>query len=682
MELLKDYEHNLKYKMVTTKDNCVIICFYKFNTYSREKYSEAEVVTLTNSTREMVDLALTEALHNKKELIKQTIIKTRYTDLYGIDRFNNDIVEYLDARPNTKEIHLINSNPEFEILFEPKVFQAMCRNSNRLVIELGDGGFRTDSTPFDNIEYLEFVDGNWLISSDCTVTIKDLVIRNGTINTYNKSERVSNSLNIIIGNSFTGSIVNVYSTIRVNIQYSSEVFGTSYSSSRMNISFFNIYGQEVTSDDYNDHRFNIFGFNRVNLGDIDIRDEVQHGNLIYIHNVNNAIICSVHRYVTTTNRPGNVILVEEVGSFKIHNINYITDEKSFVYADSSILKIISKKESELKKSFQIYDTTVENNANNRITILDVVDTKLDLLYLADCKIGSNIDVFREIGDSEVKRISYSNVSLSCEGSLAFDHSSELSFFQCNVDVKHILSTNIPKMAFIESTLKFEKFNIDYNKGNIPKCTFDNSQIIGKRLQFFNNSTEEESKANIVDTKVFVDTINIDNYTLAITNGIIKCKNFKTYGKSTSFDSSVLSFCENSSETNYTINSSVTGKIVLDDYSDDNIMNFTIEDKQFYFTTSSLDIIALVKNPKFTLSTNTPLNVNIERIYTNSINFKLLKTYDFETKCKIIKHLNYDNVLQDFKIINDSELISEINKHTDELGQTIFEIGLKEPIEEE
>ena len=677
MELLKDYDNDFIYRFVTTKDNCVIICYYKYNTYSTSRYSEAEVKTLTEETEKAINIEFIECLQGRKENTSQTVVKRCHADLYGIDRFNNDIVDYLNKRPNVNEVFLISGNQEYQILFEPKVFQAMCKNSKRITIEIGEGGFRTDSTQFDNIERIEFIDGTWLVGEDTTVTVKDLVIRNGIINTYNKSDKVSNTLNLIIGNSLTGSRFSIYSTVRCSIQYSSTVFNTSYGESRVKLPIVQFFGQETTETDINDHRLSIFGFNRLNIGDIIINDEVQYGNLLKLNNINIAVICGIKRRVTGTNRPGSVILVEEVGEFKVHNIQYLTDVKSFVYEDSSIIKMITKDSSQLKKSFQIYDTTVVNNSTNKITILDIVNTEVELLYLADCVIGPNVNIFRQNEESKIKRISYSGVQMVCDGSVTFNQITEMSLYECTFEIKNIMSTDLPKLAIMDSTIKFDKLNIDYTDGNVPKCTINNSQLIGGRLQLFNNSEVDESKTTITDSKLFVDTILIDNYTVTLTGGMIKSKKFTSRGKSITFDSTVFSFYEASKKAEIFIDASTTGKIVLDDYDDTNEMDIVINDQQFYFNTSSLDIIAYLQNPKLRISTNTPMNVIIERLSTDSINFKLSGNYDSERKCKITKHLDSNNPTQDFKVINDSELYADVTKSSDNLGNTIFEVGLKE-----
>ena len=677
MELLKDYDSDFIYRFVTTTDNCVVICYYKYNTYSTSKYSEAEVKTLTEETEQTINIKFDECLQGRKENTSQTVIKRCHADLYGIDRFNNDVVSYLNQHPNVNEVFLISGNQEYQILFEPKVFQAMCKNSKRITIEIGEGGFRTDSTQFDNVERIEFIDGTWLVGEDTTVTVKDLIIRKGIINTYNKSDKVSSNLNLIIGNSLIGSRFSMYSTVRCSIQYSSTVFNTSYNDSIIKLPIVQFFGQEVTETDINDHRLSIFGFNKLNIGLISINDEVQYGNLLKLNNINSVIICGIKRYVTGTNRPGNIILVEEVGEFKVHNIQYITDVKSFVYEDSAIIKIITKDPSELKKSFQIYSTTVINNSTNKITIFDIDNTEVELLFLADCIFGPNVDVFRQNKESKLKRISYSSVQMTCDGSVSFDQVTEMALYDCVFKIKNIMSTDLPKLAIMNSTIYFDKLNIDYSNGNVPKCTINNSQLIGKRLQLFNNSEVDESKTTITDSKLFVDTIFIDNYTVSLIGGMVKSKKFTSKGKSITFDSTVFSFYEASKKAEIYIDASTTGKIVLDDYDDSNEMDIVINDQQFYFNTSSLEIIAYLQNPKLRISTNTPMNVIIERLSTDSINFKLSGNYDSERKCKITKNLDSNNPTQDFKVINDSELYTDITKTTDELGNIIFEAGLKE-----
>lgn len=677
MELLKDYGSNFIYKLTTTTDNCVVICYYKYNTYSADKYSEDEIKTLSEETQKTVDIALMESLQGKDEDTSRTVIKRFHEDMYSIDKFNNDIVSYLSQRPNMKEIYLINGNPEHKILIEPKVFQAMCKSSQRLFIDLGVSGFRTDGTNFDKIEYLEFITGTWIVDTDSTVMIKDLVVRNGIINTYNQNSKASNALNIIIGNSLTGSRLHIYSTLKCNIRYSSQIFNTPYKTSRFSLPILTIFGQEIIENDLNNQRLIIFGFNRLNIGELNINDEVQYGNIIKLDNINIAVICGYTRTVSGANRPGNNILVSEVGDFKIYNIKYLTSKKSFVYPDSSILKIVSKENSELKKTFQIYDTEVINNTENKLNIVDIVDTTLEMLYLGDCSIGSNVDVFKMSDNSKLKRISYSGVNLTCDTSLVMNKMNDLALYKCNVSIKETLSVDAPKFSFMDSTINFKKFNITYSNGPILKCNFNNSQILGERLQFSNGSTIQDSKTNFTDSKMFVKEIVIDNFIVKSSGGCIKSKYFSTNGKSITFDNTLLSFYESYKKSDINILSSLTGKILLDNYDKSYETNINIEDEKFYFSTSSLSVIAYLKSPKFSMSTNTPINVTIERMCNDTMNFKLSNKYDFNRPCKIIKKLDISDITQDFKIINDSELIASVTKTIDEDNNTIFEIGLKD-----
>jgi hypothetical protein len=663
MDLLHEIPNELKYKFITTNRNIVFLITYKYTA----GISEEDLNTNFN-------LVVDSILDGKIEDTSKTEEYNTPADEYYINKLNERIIDYCNKYAGAKQINLVSGDGVYKMIYEPKVFQTMVSCSSDLRFDLKECAIRTDSYKYGNVEKITFDSGVWFLDDDTTVIVKDIIFNKCEVNAYNGSNEFSKGFNLLIGRRCEGTQLKIYSTIKSTIQFSKDVFNIPFNSSRLSIPYLTFFGQEVVSSDINNPRCLIAGFFNVYIGNVIISEEVQYGSLIKFDKITSVSVCGLQRKVTGLNRKGDLITVDQVGKFKLYNIEYETDNSSTLYKGSSIVYVInSVPNSGLKRKIQLFDSNIENNSSSEdITILKVAHTDIDLLYVTDCIIGSGVNIIEADGYSNVTKLSYNDTEMIIKGSFKFSNVDQVLISGCTLDVHDEFTINSQSVSLIDSILKFEKMIIENEF--IDKISINNCELLGSRL-FMYNREENESFIYSKDSKYRIEKINIDKYTCSFIGGMIKSTACIINGKSTSIDSTLLSIIDNYKQLNLQFNSSLVGNILLDDLDPNFKIFIDVNDVDFFFKTSNIDISALGSVPKIRLATNTPLKTKLINFTNSRIYYKLLDTYDSIQSSKIIKEPTY-NETSDFKVINNSELISTISESIDDYGVKTFTINKK------
>ena len=663
MDLLHEIPNELKYKFITTNRNVVFLITYKYTA----GISEEDLNTNFN-------LVVESILDGKLEDTSKSEEYNTPADEYYINKLNDRIIDYCNKHAGAKQINLVSGDGVYKIIYEPKVFQTMVSCSSDLRFDLKESAIRTDSYKYGNVEKITFDSGSWFLDDDTTVIVKDIIFNKCEVNVYNGSNEFSKGFNLLIGRRCEGTQLKIYSTIKSTIQFSKDVFNTPFNSSRLSIPYLTFFGQEIVSSDINNPRCLIAGFFNVYIGNIIVSEEVQYGSLIKFDKITTVSICGLQRKVTGFNLKGDLITIDQVGKFKLYNIEYETDETSIIHKGSSIVYAMnSVPNSGLKRSIQLFDSNIENNsASEDITILKVANTNIDLLYVTDCVIGTGVNIIETDDNSNVTKLSYNDSEMTIKGSFKLSNADQVLLSGCTLDIHDDFTINSQSISLIDSILKFEKMTIE-NKF-IDKISINNCELLGSRL-FIYNHEENESFIYSKDTKYRVEKINIDKYTCSFISGMIKSTSCVINGKSTSIDSTLLSIIDNYKQLDLQFNSSLVGNVIIDDLDSNFKLFIDVNDVDFYFKTSNIDISALGSVPKIRLATNTPLKTRLINFASSRIYYKMLDTYDSTQSSKIIKE-PISTETSDFKVINNSELISKISESIDDYGVKTFIISKK------
>lgn len=663
MDLLHEIPNELKYKFITTNKNIIFLITYKYTVGTSEE-------DLNTNFKLTVDTIL----NGEIEDTSKTEEYDTPADEYYINKLNERIIDYCNKYSGAKQINLVSGDGVYKIIYEPKVFQTMVSCSSNLRFDLKECAIRTDSYKYGNIEKITFDSGVWFLDDDTTVIVKDIFFNKCEVNLYNGSNEFSKGFNLLIGRSCEGTQLKIYSTIKSTIQFSKDIFNTPFNSSILSIPYLTFFGQETVSSDINNPRCLIAGFFNVYIGNLIISEEVQYGSIIKFDKITAVSICGLQRKVTGFNFKGDLITVDQVGKFKLYNINYETDEYSVIYKGSSIIYTInSAPNSGLKRKIQLFDSNIENNsASEDITILKVANTDIDFLYVTDCNIGSGVNIIEADDNSNVTRLSYNDTEMTVKGSFRISDVDSVLISGCTLDIHDNFTINSQSISLIDSILKFEKMTIDNEFMN--KISINNCELLGSRL-FMYNHAENESFIYSKDTKYRIEKIYIDKYTCSFISGMIKSTSCIINGKSTSIDGTLLSIIDNYKQLDLQFNSSLVGNVLIDDLNSDFKIFIDINDVDFYFKTSNIDIIGLGSMPKIRLATNTPLKTKLVNFINSRIYYKMFDTYDSIQSSKIIKEPISDET-SDFKVINNSELISKISESVDSYGVKTFTISKK------
>ena len=663
MDLLHEIPNELKYKFITTNRNIVFLITYKYAAGT----SEEDLNTNFN-------LVVESILDGKLEDIYKSEEYNTPADEFYINKLNDRIIAYCNKHAGAKQINLVSGDGTYKIIYEPRVFQTMASCSSDIRFDLKECAIRTDSYKYGNIEKITFDSGVWFLDDDTTIIVKDIIFNKCEVNVYNGSNEFSKGFNLLIGRRCEGTQLKIYSTIKSTIQFSKDIFNTPFNSSRLSIPYLTFFGQETVSSDINNPRCLVAGFFNVYIGNIIISEEVQYGSLIKFDKITSASICGLQRKVTGFNLKGDLITIDQVGKFKLYNIEYETDETSIIYKDSSIVYVMnSEPNSGLKRKILLFDSNVENkSASEDITILKVTHTDIDLLYVTDCAIGSGVNIIKADDDSNVTKLSYNDTEMTVKGSFKLSNADQVLISGCTLDMHDEFTINSQSISLVDSIFKFEKMTIENEF--IDKISINNCELLGSRL-FMYNHEENESFIYSKDTKYRVEKINVDKYTCSFIGGMIKSTLCIINGKSTSIDSTLLSVIDNYKQLDLQFNSSLVGNVLIDDLDSNFKVFIDVNDVDFFFKTSNIDISTLGSVPKIRLATNTPLKTRLINFTSPRIYYKMFNTYDSIQSSKIIKEPVF-NEISDFKVINNSELISTISESVDDYGVKTFTINKK------
>lgn len=642
MDLLNELPFNLRWYLLTTKDNKIIILYYK---------SPSDLFTEDDDT--ILETTYFQTVLSRYEFDdSQTIKKTRNENEMTINEFNNDIVEYCMKRNKVKEIRLINTQYTHKLIFEEKVYEALNHCGESLYFELGYSAIRIGSAQFKPLRKFEFVSGYIFPILNATITSDEFVFINVNINDYNGSPSDTNVINFAVKEVFRANSIQIYSTIQTGF-VSSATDSESFDNSKISITYLKIYGQEILDDKVSE-RIRIFGPKTVNIGEIEVEDTVQYGNILKLNNITSFTLSKITRNVKKIEQ-GSFMVVGNVASVNVHDINYNLTPESYLQNDSSIIFFLND-EKKLTRKLNIYNTKIQNNSDVKINIVKLSNDEIEKICISTCDFGTNVNLMKIDESAKIKKLNITDSSFVSEEDIIFKRCNKISLTNCNFDT--LKSINIKgSLVFLSNGIwNFEKLNIDSDDQGFIKLNTENVEFIGAEINLKGNS---DIDAPYFDTESAFKVEHIKSNGFSFSSNKTKFHSQDiTFNTSQSINLIQTFFFMNNEDIVFNSNGSICGNCVIGKSDKSNTFTLNIQDTEKKLNINSLDFIFDKNSPIVKCTTNVPVSFNM---YQNDNEYSYISytdNYDSKQHSKINFSDNIEKII-DHKLLTDSEKLCKI-----------------------
>lgn len=665
MELLKKIPFNFRYYLFTTTSKDIIVVYYK---------SESDIEESTSTMLETTYLPIFRKKYDFDE--SQTIKFTCTDDEMQLKDFNIAIRDYCAARKDYNEFKFYSASPSYEILFEEETMNSIFTSCKKIYLELGfAGGWRTSKREYNQLESIEVKSGNWFIDGETTIYVNDFKAVDLTINVYNKS-KTSSVFNLVVGNTFKGSRLRLYSTVQFSVLNSSKT-QEQFMNGKINFAVINIFGEEIL-DDNEQARIEIRGFEKVNIASIDIEDEVKYGNILYLDNITKFSLMRLRRLVNEVDK-GSFIQVDRVGTVNLHDIQYTLGDKCMLLDGAAVVKFLHNDDDSLERSLNVYDTILNNESGRNIIICKVVNTEIKKVYISKCTLSNNVVMVEKDENSKVTKFNYNECTFTSTGDFEICDIVKISLNNITFNVDGEVKISSPNISINGGSWNIGKLTIDNENETIGKIVMNDLELVAKTVEINNSTMVGEEDFTFYDNscKLKVDNYHIAGYKPTFNGTTFMCDNVEIECLSiTIFSKAKVSF--KNSESVFTVKSSMSGIIMFATESSETDKKFilNLEDQKFYMNVNTVDFIGTNSTPELHFNSNTPIKFTLNNLSPDYVYFAYTKAIESVQKSKIIYKMNVLDIQHQPVVINDSEKYCTISNYTDSNYSQIFEIEKK------
>lgn len=636
MDLLKQQPFNLRYYLKTTTDNKIyILFFYDPNNIAADTQTELES-TYIPSYGEIWDET-------------QTVTDTVYDDEVQLNLINSKICEYLNSREanNISQIKLINTSFGYDkIILEPKVFESITKCCSNIYIDLRSCAIRTTDINYKTITNLEIETGTLLLDKSTTLNIENAFIPSLKIDVFNSSKD-DYYLNLMISKSATIINLNVYSTIKSRITCSN-TNGNNYNKTSLNVDYYNIYGQEV-SDDNNEPRLLIQGFESCLLNNITVNSDVSYGKILKLHGLNSCIVSEFNRTINMIDKGSN-ILVGGVNSLSLSNLNITINKESSITNNNDIISLLPS-DRETTRKINIFDSNVINNSDSNINIVALSSVNIDSIYFSECTFTDNVKPLIVDNDSSLSKLHYDECVFSFNTSdYTIEKSTKLTLTDNTVNMKNTnFKISCNRINISGGYINFKNMIIS-NDSVIGKLSFTKTELNGEEL-FIENTKSLGNPITMFDdgSKFIVKKLTINDFKATLSNSLFIFDDLEFNTKNNVIiNNSIIKPNKNS---NIIFNTSVSATLCpsIDEECE---LNIKVNDIDKYLSKETIKIInSRELCPLINLEFNSPISVECTGYKNEYLNIKMAEDYDSDVVSKVI--FNTNNISEN-KIINNSE----------------------------
>ena len=643
--LLKKLDCDTRYVLLSTIDKDIYV--YLLHSSS----------TITDSDKTEIESGYLPLLDN----IDPTQTKTFTTNdnFKAINKMNDDIADYINARNGYKSFNIINTSRNHKFVIQSKVFAAAVKNCKKIYIDMGSvdtsekgnygGSIRLDSTDYGEIDSLEINSGTLLLEDNVTLIVKKLDITYCTIDTFNKETDKSCSFSVLVKDQIDIVNMAIYSTIFTTFSnYNKDA--NNYLDTKFTAAFIRIFGREKINENAKFERILIQGFSKCFINKIEVDDSVRYGGILKLDRMDKLTISGIKRNIGEVDPTISMIKVGRVAVTNLHEIDVIIKSSSTISSKYSLIEFLEDT-TETTRSINLYSSNIINKHSRNITIFRMKNVEINKVYLSDTKINANVTLF-ERTNAKLEKLCFNNCVIN---GTTFDltDTTKINLSDCDFTISGNLNLSSAYITISGGYYRFLNMNVgSYENYPVSKIDINKAEFSGGNLNFTNDASEVDMPFFDNDCKYNVTKILLDKFNPTFSNSVI-CTNELTINneKISKFLSVLVNYGEENTDTVFNVNSSTSGNIMFSNNGSTNSFTLNINDKTQFLSINPLDLVAVENSPNVKIVTNVPIKTKVYNFDSKYIH-ALFKDYASTQSSTIDLYSEEDEPIT--KVLNDSE----------------------------
>ena len=643
--LLKKLDCDTRYVLLSTIDKDIYV--YLLHSSS----------TITDSDKTEIESGYLPLLDN----IDPTQTKTFTTNdnFKAINKMNDDITDYINARNGYKSFNIINTSRNHKFVIQSKVFAAAVKNCKKIYIDMGSvdtsekanygGSIRLDSTDYGEIDSLEINSGTLLLEDNVTLIVKKLDITYCTIDTFNKETDKSCSFSVLVKDQIDVVNIAIYSTIFTTFSnYNKDA--NNYLDTKFTAAFIRIFGKEKINENAKFERILIQGFSKCFINKIEVDDSVRYGGILKLDRMDKLTISGIKRNIGEVDPTISMIKVGRVAVTNLHEIDVIIKSSSTISSKYSLIEFLEDT-TETTRSINLYSSNIINKHSRNITIFRMKNVEINKVYLSDTKINENVTLF-ERTNAKLEKLCFNNCVIN---GTTFDltDTTKINLSDCDFTISGNLNLSSAYITISGGYYRFLNMNVgSYENYPVSKIDINKAEFSGGNLNFTNDASEVDMPFFDNDCKYNVTKILLDKFNPTFSNSVI-CTNELTINneKISKFLSVLVNYREENTDTVFNVNSSTSGNIMFSNNGSTNSFTLNINDKTQFLSINPLDLVAVENSPNVKIVTNVPIKTKVYNFDSKYIH-ALFKDYTSTQSSTIDLYSEEDEPIT--KVLNDSE----------------------------
>ena len=643
--LLKKLDCDTRYVLLSTIDKDIYV--YLLHSSS----------TITDSDKTEIESGYLPLLDN----IDPTQTKTFTTNdnFKAINKMNDDITDYINARNGYKSFNIINTSRNHKFVIQSKVFAAAVKNCKKIYIDMGSvdtsekgnygGSIRLDSTDYGEIDSLEINSGTLLLEDNVTLIVKKLDITYCIIDTFNKETDKSCSFSVLVKDQIDIVNMAIYSTIFTTFSnYNKDA--NNYLDTKFTAAFIRIFGREKINENAKFERILIQGFSKCFINKIEVDDSVRYGGILKLDRMDKLTISGIKRNIGEVDPTISMIKVGRVAVTNLHEIDVIIKSSSTISSKYSLIEFLEDT-TETTRSINLYSSNIINKHSRNITIFRMKNVEINKVYLSDTKINANVTLF-ERTNAKLEKLCFNNCVIN---GTTFDltDTTKINLSDCDFTISGNLNLSSAYITISGGYYRFLNMNVgSYENYPVSKIDINKAEFSGGNLNFTNDASEVDMPFFDNDCKYNVTKILLDKFNPTFSNSVI-CTNELTINneKISKFLSVLVNYREENTDTVFNVNSSTSGNIMFSNNGSTNSFTLNINDGTQFLSINPLDLVAVENSPNVKIVTNVPIKTKVYNFDSKYIH-ALFKDYVSTQSSTIDLYSEEDEPIT--KVLNDSE----------------------------
>lgn len=643
--LLKKLDCDTRYVLLTTTNKDIYV--YLLHSSS----------PITDSDKTEIESGYLPLLDNIDP--SQTKTFTTNDNPKAINKMNDDITEYIDARDEYKSFNIINTSRNHKFVIQSKVFAAAVKNCKNIYIDMGTvdtsekanygGSIRLDSTEYGEIESLEISSGTLLLEDNVTLIVKKLDITYCTIDTFNKDTDKSCSFSVLVKDQMDVVNMAIYSTIFATFSnYNKNA--NNYLNTKFTAAFIRIFGKEKINENAKFERILIQGFSKCFINKIEVDDSVRYGGILKLDRMDKLTITGIKRNVNEVDPTAPMIKIGRVAVTNLHEIDVIIKKSASISSNYALIEFLEDTTG-TTRSINLYNSNIVNKQSKKLTIFRMKNVEINKVYLSDTQINENVSLFERV-NAKLEKLCFNNCVIT---GTSFDltDTTKINLSDCDFTISGDLNLSSAYITISGGYYRFLNMNVgSYETYPVSKIDINKAEFIGGNLNFTNDASEVDMPFFDNDCKYNVTKILLDKFNPTFSNSVI-CTNELTINneKISKFLSVLINYREENTDTVFNVNSSTSGNIMFTDNGSTNSFTLNLNDKTQFLSINPLDLVAVENSPNVKIVTNVPIKTKVYNFDSRYIH-ALFKDYTSTQSSTIDLYSEEDEPVT--KVLNDSE----------------------------